>query len=64
MGLSLAFCFIILVLAFCLIIHIQNKSYRNDQKKILDEVSSDLEEDLLSDNQEDAMEALVDWIEK
>jgi hypothetical protein len=63
-GLSLAFCFFILVLAFCLIIHIQNKSYRNDQKKILDEVSSDLEEDLLSDNQEDAMEALVDWIEK
>lgn len=64
MGLSLAFCFFILVLAFCLIIHIQNKSYLNDQKKILDEVSSDLEEDLLSDNQEDAMEALVDWIEK
>jgi hypothetical protein len=63
-GLSLAFCFFILVLAFCLIIYIQNKSYRNDQKKILDEVSSDLEEDLLSDNQEDAMEALVDWIEK
>lgn len=64
MGLSLAFCFFILVLAFCLIIYIQNKSYRNDQRKILDEVSSDLEEDLLSDNQEDAMEALVDWIEK
>jgi len=63
-GLSLAFCFFILVLAFCLIIHIQNKTYRNDQKKILDEISSDLEDDLLSDNQEDAMETLADWIKK
>lgn len=64
MGLSLAFCFIILVLVFCLIIYIQNKTYRNDQKKILDEVSSDLEDDLLSDNQEDAIETLTDWIKK
>ena len=64
MGLSLAFCFLILIFAICVVLYIKNKTIRNDQKKISEEVGSDFEDDLFSSEDENVMENLIDWVEK
>ena len=64
MGLSLAFCFLILIFAICVVLYIKNKTNQNDQKKIFEEVDSDFKDDLLSDDEENAMGNLIDWVEK